>query len=100
MTMPMMQSIAATWLICFLWAWSSRAIHGFTTIQNCGGGGGIGSPKLDQKQLVHRATPKRDSLDELKVLALARLLRCTQADFQSRLNDETRNETRLIITTK
>jgi hypothetical protein len=76
-----MQSITATWLICFFWAWNSRAIHGFTTIQNGGGGGGsiVGSPKLDPTQLVHRATPlklKRDSLDEMKdqnFLALARL---------------------------
>jgi hypothetical protein len=42
--MAAMQRIAAASL-CFLWAWSSRAIHSFTTIQN--GGGGIGSPKLD-----------------------------------------------------
>jgi hypothetical protein len=70
MTVPTMQSIAATWLICFLWAWNSRAIHGFTMIQNGGSSGSIvGSPKLDPTQLVHRATPlglKRDSLDKMK----------------------------------
>jgi hypothetical protein len=78
--MTAMTQCIATWLLIFLSALNTRAIHGFTiTIQN---GGRIGSPKLFgriQRPLIHRARLRglqRDSLDEIKgmnFLALSHL---------------------------